>query len=102
MGNVAGKGERLVPRLPNKSLIGDASALLSIYPRGSKLEVLYNPHETESIIQGETLRVVHRTPGFWSEEERLRKKLAMLVFLPVPLTLGVYAVLRYFHQCSEE
>jgi hypothetical protein len=93
-GTVEGKAERFIPRFPQKFRPRSADALLDLHPRGSEIDVLYNPKETESIIQNETLRVVQRTPDFWQEQKRLRNKLLWFVLLPAPLTLAIHLFIR--------
>jgi hypothetical protein len=99
-GTVADEAERLVPRLPTEFKLLSAADLLSLYPHGSTIEVLYNPRETETIIQGETLRVLHFTPDFWRREEHYLNKLLCFVLLPLPLALLAYLTFRYFHNRS--
>jgi hypothetical protein len=89
-GTVAGRNERLRPTLPATFKSDKAEDLLSLFPRGSAIPVLYDPDAPEMIIQGETLRVLHLTPDFWSRENRLRIKYLCFVLLPVPLTLAFY------------
>jgi hypothetical protein len=97
-GSVAGATERFIPKFLPKFNPESADELLTIYPRGSQIDVLYNAHETETIIQGETLRVLHYTPNFWREQERLRNKLLCFVLLPTPLALGIYITFRHLHM----
>lgn len=89
-GTVAGRTERLRPELPPKFKTDEPEDLLSLFPRGSTIPVLYDPDAPEMFIQGETLRVLHFTPNFWRDENRLRIKLLCFVLLPVPLTLAFY------------
>jgi hypothetical protein len=53
---------------------------------------------TEMLVQGESLRVVAATPDFWQYEARLRHRLGLLVLVPVPVTLGIYLVVRYLNR----
>jgi hypothetical protein len=93
-GTVDGQAERFIPRFPRKFRPRSADSLLDLHPRGSQIDVLYNPGETRSIIQDETLRVKQWTPDFWREQERLRNKLLYFVLLPAPLTVGTYLFIR--------
>ena len=93
-GMVAGKEELMAPRVEPGVKISSSVDITSYYPSGTKIEVLYNPQETRTIMQGETLRVLHFKPGFWEEEKRLRHKLMWLVLLPVPLALAVFVTVR--------
>lgn len=89
-GTVAGKTERLRPKLPAGFQRGTPNDLLALYPRESIIPVLYDPDAPEILVQGETWRVLHWTPDFWQEEQRLRYKYLCFVLLPVPLTLLFY------------
>ncbi len=89
-GTVTGRSERVCPVLPPGVEPGNAEEILTIYPRASSISVLYNPAAPEILIQGETLRVLHFTPDFWSKENRLCVKLLCFVLLPVPITVGIY------------
>lgn len=93
-GTVAGHRERLLPEFPPTFKPTRAEDLLTLFPRGSTIPVLYHPGASETIVQGETLRVFHFTPGFWPREDRLRIKLICWVLLPVPLALALYRYLN--------
>ena len=97
-GTVASHEERFVPRLRGAPLPGSTGELIARYPKGTKIQVLYNPDATETLIQGESLRVLAATPDFWQEEARLRHRLGLRVLVPVPLTLAVYLAVRYFNR----
>jgi lipopolysaccharide export LptBFGC system permease protein LptF len=97
-GTVTSHDERLVPRLRGAPLPRSAGDLTARYPKGTKIEVLYNPDATETLVQGESLRVLSATPDFWQEEARLRYRLALRVLVPVPLTLAVYLAVRYVNR----
>jgi hypothetical protein len=96
-GAVENRPERFIPNFPAKFFPKNAEDLLAVYGRGTKVPVLYNPQETTTVIQGETLRVLPFASDFWSNEERRRNKLMGFVFLPVPLTLVVYLIIRRNH-----
>lgn len=93
-GRVEGRAERLTLRLPSNSEPSSAEDLLARYPRQSKIDVLYNPNETETIVQNESLRVLQWTPDFWQRQERDRNLLLAFVAIPVPLTVGIYLTVR--------
>jgi hypothetical protein len=76
--------------------------VLRKYPKGSQIEVLYNPQATEMIVQSESLRAIQAAPGFWQEEARLRNKLAFRVLVPVPLTAAVYLAIRFSNRRSRK
>ena len=97
-GLVAGNQERFIPDFAEGFDVESREDLLFLYPVGSRISVLYNPDETETIIQDETLRVLHYFPGFWEKEERLRNQLFRVVAIPVPLALCLYLALRSLHQ----
>jgi hypothetical protein len=97
-GLVAGNEERFIPDFAEGFDVESREDLLSLYPVGTKINVLYNPDETETIIQDETLRVLHDFPGFWEKEDRLRGRLARIVLVPVPVTLCFYLMLRFLHR----
>lgn len=97
-GLVAGNQERFIPDFAEGFDVESREDLLSLYPVGSKINVFYNPNETGTIIQDETLRVLHYFPGFWEKEERLRSQLFRIVVIPVPLALCFYLVLRVLHR----
>jgi hypothetical protein len=97
-GVVAGNQERFIPEFAEGADVECREDLLSLYPAGTKLNVLYNPRETETIIQGETLRVLHYFPGFWEKEERLRSQLFRVVAIPAPLALCFYLAFRSLHK----
>jgi hypothetical protein len=94
-GTIEGRTERFIPEFPPNFSPTSAKDLLAIYPRAKRIDVLYNPAETETIIQGETLRVLQAKPNFWAEEEQLRNRLLLWVCIPVPATLMIYLVLRF-------
>jgi 4-amino-4-deoxy-L-arabinose transferase-like glycosyltransferase len=89
-GTVAGKIEKVRPELPPGFKSERTDDLLSLFPLGSTVPVLYHPDAPEIMIQGEALRVLHFTPDFWRKENRLRTKLLCFVLLPVPLTVAFY------------
>jgi 4-amino-4-deoxy-L-arabinose transferase-like glycosyltransferase len=97
-GTVAARDERFVPRLRGGSIPRSAKDLIERYPKDTKIAVLYNPDATETLVQGESLRVLSATPDFWQEEARLRYRLGVRVLLPVPLALAVYLVVRYVNR----
>jgi hypothetical protein len=88
----------LVPRLRGAPFPRTADDLLSRYPKGTKIEVFYNPDATDMLVQGESLRVLAATPDFWQEEARLRHRLGLRVLVPVPLALAIYLVVRYVNR----
>lgn len=97
-GMVAGQEERLVPRRRSMTHPHSAAELLVRFPKGTRLDVLYNPKATSMLVQDESLRVVLASPDFWPEEERLRIKLGVRVLLPVPLALAVYVTVRWINR----
>lgn len=97
-GTVRGRPERLVPTLGAASTPQSAADLAALYPQGTRLEVLYNPNATTSLIQGESLRVLHATPDLWEREDRLRRRLAPYVLVPVPATLTLYLLVWYANR----
>ena len=96
-GTVAGHTERLRPELPPTLKPECPEDLLTLFPRGSTISVLYNPSAPEMLIQGETLRVFHFTQNFWHKENRLLIKFLCFVLLPVPFTFALY---RYLSRRS--
>lgn len=97
-GTVNGQAERLVPwfsDLPRPRSLADLSVL---FPPGTNLPVLHNPNATTSLIQGESLRVLHATPDLWEREDRLRRRLAPYVLVPVPATLTLYLLVWYANR----
>jgi len=97
-GTVMSREERLTPRLRGAAVPRSAEDLIARYPRGTRIEVLYNPDATETIIQDESLRVLEATPDFWQQEARLRHRLGLRVLVPVPLTLAIYLSVRYVNR----
>jgi hypothetical protein len=97
-GTVTSREERFIPRLLGAPLPRSAEDLIARYPKGTRIEVLYNPEATETIVQGESLRVLAATPDFWQEEARLRYRLGLRVLVPVPLALAVYLAVRYVNR----
>lgn len=97
-GTVTSREERFVPRLRGAPRPHNAEDLIARYPKGARIEVLYNPDATETLVQGESLRVLAATPDFWQEEARLRYRLGLRVLVPVPLTLAVYLAVRYVNR----
>lgn len=97
-GTVASREERFTPRLRGAPLPRSAENVVARYPKGTRIEVLYNPDAAETIVQGESLRVLAATPDFWQEEARLRHRLGLRVLVPVPLTLAVYLAVRYVNR----
>ncbi|HOW66357.1 MAG TPA: hypothetical protein P5186_24870 [Candidatus Paceibacterota bacterium] len=97
-GTVAAREERFVPRLRGGSLPRSANDLLERYPKDTRIEVLYNPNVTETLVQGEFLRVLSAIPDYWQEEARLRYRLGVRVLVPVPLTLVVYLAVRFVNR----
>ena len=68
------------------------------YPKGTKIEVIYNPNATDMLVQGESLRVLVASSNFWQEEARLRRRLGLRVLVPVPLALAIYLTVRYANR----
>lgn len=97
-GTVGQHEERLVPRRHGATMPHDENDLLTLYPKGTKVDVLYNPGATETLIQGESLRVLAASPDFWEKEARLRNRLGLLVLLPAPITLAVYLLVRFWNR----
>lgn len=97
-GTVTSREERFVPRLRCAPLPRSAKDLIIRYPKGTKIEVLYNPDATETLVQGESLRVLSATPDFWQEEAKLRYRLGLRVLVPVPLMLAVYLAVRHVNR----
>src|SRR5512133_2066013 len=95
-GEVNGRKERLVPYL-NKTPQNEAS-LLSDFPEGTHIEVIYDPDATETLVQGESLRVMQASSDFWERERKLRNRVAPVVLLPVPLTLALYITVRFLNR----
>ena len=93
-GEVAERGERLVPTLRGGFLPRNREDLLSQFPKGMKIPVLYNPGAPEVTIQGETLRVISSRPKVWQEEAWNCWWLGRQVLIPVPLTLCIYFAVR--------
>jgi len=98
MGTIASREERFVPRLGNTPLPRSAEDLLARYPIGTKIDVLYNPDATETLIQGESLRVLAAAPDFWQREARHRHRLGLRVLVPVPVALAIYLTVRYVNR----
>lgn len=97
-GTIATHAERFVPSLYEISSPRSAEDLLLHYPKGTKIEVLYNPNATTTLFQGESLRVLAATPDFWQEEARLRYQLGLRVLVPLPITLIVYLAVRFVNR----
>ena len=74
-GIVAGTPERLIPNRNGSPQPRNADDLERQYPKGTKINVLYNPTAERTIVQDETLRVKEAIPDFWDREARLRLKL---------------------------
>lgn len=89
-GTVAGKPEYVKPELPPGFKPTSPADLLTLFPPGSVIPVLYNPNAPEAMIQGEKLRVFHYTPDFWVEESYRLIKFLCFFLLPVPLTFALY------------
>lgn len=58
VGSVAGRDERLVPRLEGLPRPRNADELAQHFPPGTQLPVLFNPDGTDMLVQNESLRVV--------------------------------------------
>src|SRR5687768_17346907 len=58
-GTVKDHAEHLRPELPPTFKPARPEDLLSVYPVGSTVPVLYDPHAPEMLIQGEKLRALH-------------------------------------------
>jgi hypothetical protein len=97
-GTVTAREERFIPRLAGASSPRSAEDLLARYPKGTKIDVLYNPDATDTIMQGETLRVFAATPDFWQNEAKLRHRFGLRVLVPVPVTLAIYLTVRYVNR----
>ena len=97
-GTVASREERFVPRMRGAPSDRSAKDLIARYPKGTTIEVLYNPDATEILVQGESLRVLAATPDFWQQEARLRHRLGLRVLVPVPLALTIYLAVRYVNR----
>jgi hypothetical protein len=97
-GIVAGSLERFIPNPHGLPAPRDADELERRYPKGTKINVLYNSAAERTIVQDETLRVKEATPDFWDREASRRLTLGILVFFPVPLTLCVYLLVRYINR----
>ena len=95
-GTIAGREEQFEPRISRRQQPRNKSELLAIYPKGTKIPVLYNPEETGLVsLNGENLRVLLRGPNFWNEEASLRRRMAVRTFVPVPLAFIVFFFVRY-------
>jgi hypothetical protein len=93
-GTVRWREERLVPHLPGAAIPRTADDLKRKFPKGTKIPVLYNPEATETLHQGESLRVLEYTPDLWEREARIRNRLAIFVLVPGPVMLTVYILIR--------
>lgn len=93
-GTVSDREERFVPASRGLSRPASADEVLARYPKGSEVSVFYNLEATETIIQGETLRVVEATPDFWEREAEARRRLGLRVLVPVPVALSLYVAVR--------
>ena len=93
-GEISGRGERLVPTLPRGLRPRNKEDLLSLFPKGTTLPVLYNPGASDVTIQGETLRVISSSPNVWQEEAWTCLWLGRQVLIPVPLTLCIFFAVR--------
>jgi hypothetical protein len=94
-GLVGGRTERLVPDMRQRTRPQSADDLLQHFPTGSQIDVLYNPTATETLWQGESLRVLEAQPDFWQREARSLVGLGLRVLLPVPVTAVIYTMVRY-------
>jgi hypothetical protein len=97
-GTIAGRTECLGPPLHRGVLPLNKEYLLSQFPKGTKISVLYNPSASEARIQGSTLRVIAARPNMWQEEVRRCRWLGMQVLIPVPLTLCIYLAVRRINR----
>jgi hypothetical protein len=95
-GTINGKDETVRPIYPRA--VSSAEELLTLYPRGTTLPVLFDPEALDVLIQNESLRVVHFTPDFWSKEARLRYTFLCLVILPVPIAIGIHRAAGVYQQ----
>jgi hypothetical protein len=94
-GTVDGREERLMPVFERGKRPRSAGDLLARNPKGSTVEILYNPDATETLMQGETLRAIEMRPDFWEREAVLRHRLGVRVLVPVPVTLAIYLTVRF-------
>lgn len=95
-GTINGKVESVRPDYP--STVQTDADLLALYPPGTTVPVLFDPDAWDALIQGESLRVVHFTPDYWSKEARLRFQLLCLVILPVPLAIGIHRAAGVYQE----
>ena len=94
-GTVGGVGERLIPDRHGAPRPRSADELAALYPKGTKISVLYNPDATMWAVQDESLRVIKARPDFWEREASRRLLFGVLTLCPVPLALLVYFVVRF-------
>jgi hypothetical protein len=97
-GTVGGVRERLIPDRHGAPPPRSADELASRYPKGTKINVLYNPDVTIWAVQDESLRVTEARPDFWEREASRRLVFGVLTLCPVPLTLIVYFVVRFVNH----
>lgn len=93
-GTVRSREERLVPHLRGSAIPRTADDLKLNFPKGTKISVLYNPEATETLMQGESLRVIENTPDLWEREAKIRNRLAIFVLVPGPVMLTAYILVR--------
>jgi hypothetical protein len=92
-GTIDGTQEKFIP----PGLTGDryphsGKDLSRFFPRGTRVNVWYNPAMTQSIMQGETLRVIEDQPDLWEHEVRLRNRIMVLIAVPLACA-GMFFVL---------
>ncbi len=97
-GTIASHEERFIPRVSKGQRPRNQEEVLARFPKGTKIDVFYNPDATEMIVQDETLRVIEATPNFWQEEARRQRSLGQRVLVPVPLALALYLTVRYANR----
>jgi len=97
-GTIKGRPERFIPDFRGRSRPTNVSDLLGLFPKDSRVNVLYNPEASETIIQGETVRVLENRPHLWEQEDALRRKLAPRVLVPGPVALVLYITVRLLNR----
>ncbi len=90
--------ERLIPELHGAPSPRSADELAQRYPKGTKINVLYNPAATTTIVQNESLRVKEAAPDFWEREASRRLFFGVLTLCPVPLALSAYIAVRLMNR----
>jgi hypothetical protein len=93
-GTIGGHQEYFFPNFDGKRRPKSSTDLLEVYPKGTAIEVLYNPDLSESLINGETRRVIAAGSVYWEEESSKLRRSIVLTFCPLFVAIGFFLFVR--------